>query len=59
LLERSVDDLDLRRRLDAADEERRRLTMVLADLRARSVTVTDLPLPAAPERRSWWRWGRS
>ena len=35
---------DLRRRLDVADEERRRLTMVLADTRA------------APPRRSWWRW---
>jgi len=43
---------DLRRRLDIADEERRRLTMVLADLRSAP--------PAAPAlaRRSWWRWRR-
>ena len=41
---------DLRRRLDIADEERRRLTMVLADLRAAPV--------AQPARRSWWRWGQ-
>ena len=40
---------DLRRRLDIADEERRRLTMVLADLR------TAPPAPPAPARR-WWRW---
>ena len=39
---------DLRRRLDAEAEERRRLTMVLADMRT-----------AAPaSRRAWWRWGR-
>jgi hypothetical protein len=38
---------DLRRRLDAEAEERRRLTMVLADMRA---------APALPRRRAWWRW---
>lgn len=38
---------DLRRRLDAEAEERRRLTAVLADMRA---------APTAPARRSWWRW---
>ena len=37
---------DLRRRLDVADEERRRLTMVLADTRA------------TPPRRAWWPWAR-
>jgi hypothetical protein len=37
---------DLRRRLDVADEERRRLTAVLADQRA------------APPRRAWWPWAR-
>jgi hypothetical protein len=36
---------DLRKRLDVADEERRRLTAILADGRA------------APSRR-WWRFGR-
>jgi hypothetical protein len=38
---------DLRRRLDAKAEERRRLTMVLADTRA---------APASVRRRAWWRW---
>ena len=37
---------DLRRRLDAEAEERRRLTAILADQRA------------APERRRWWPWTR-
>jgi hypothetical protein len=39
---------DLRRRLDTEAEERRRLTMVLADMRT---------APASPRRRGWWRWG--
>ena len=39
---------DLRRRLDAEAEERRRLTAVLTDLRA-------APPPA---RRRWWPWRR-
>jgi hypothetical protein len=38
---------DLRRQRDAEAEERRRLTAVLADMRA---------APPAPARRSWWRW---
>ena len=38
---------DLRRRLDAESEERRRLTAVLADQRA---------APLASARRSWWPW---
>ena len=38
---------DLRRRLDAEAEERRRLTMVLADMRT---------VPASSRRRGWWRW---
>ena len=42
---------DLRRRLDAESEERRRLTMVLADMRAAPV--------AQPARRSWWPWRRA
>ena len=42
---------DLRRRLDAEAEERRRLTAVLSDLRAAT------PPPAAAARR-WWPWGR-
>jgi len=37
---------DLRRRLDAEAEERRRLTALLTDNRA------------AVSRRSWWPWGR-
>lgn len=37
---------DLRRRLDAEAEERRRLTAVLADMRA------------APAPRRWWQWRR-
>jgi hypothetical protein len=49
LLERSVEDL--RRRLDAADEERRKLTLVLADMRSAT------PVPA-PARRWWWSWQR-
>ena len=43
--ERSLEDL--RRRLDAEAEERRRLTMVLADMRQAP--------PASPMRR-WWPW---
>jgi hypothetical protein len=43
---------DLRHRLNSADEERRRLTMVLADQRTPQPEA-----PAAPRRR-WWRWGR-
>jgi len=38
---------DLRRRLDASEEGRRRLTLMLAD--QRSIAL------AAP-RRSWWAW---
>jgi hypothetical protein len=45
VLEGVVDDL--RRRLDAESEERRRLTMVLADMRT-----------PAPMRRAWWPWAR-
>ena len=41
---------DLRRRLDASEEERRRLTLMLADQRAS---------PPAPARRSWWPWRRA
>ena len=40
---------DLRRRLDAEAEERRRLTAVLADQRAKSDAVPDTPLA----QRSW------
>ena len=45
---------DLRRRLDAEAEERRRLTMLLAD--QRSTPPTSAPLPPAPRR--WWNWRR-
>ena len=49
VLERANEDL--RRRLDAEAEERRRLTMVLADMRAAP--------PAEPSaRRSWLPWRR-
>ena len=40
---------DLRRRLDASDEERRKLTLMLADQRQ--------PAPVPP-RRTWWPWRR-
>ncbi len=45
LLQATIDDL--RRRLDAADEERRRLTMLLTDQRA--------PQDKAPSRGGYWR----
>ena len=48
LLERSVNDL--RRQLDAADEERRRLTMALSDLRAKNDNAVG-SAPTAPARR--------
>lgn len=48
-LERTIEDL--RRRLDASDEERRKLTLMLADQR-----VT--PPAVVPLRRSWWPWRR-
>jgi excisionase family DNA binding protein len=40
---------DLRRRLDAEAEERRKLTALLTDQR---------PKPEEPVRRSWWRFGK-
>ena len=40
---------DLRRRLDAEAEERRKLTALLTDQR---------PKPEEPARRSWWRFGK-
>jgi excisionase family DNA binding protein len=49
---------DLRRRLDAEAEERRRLTMVLADMRAAPASAPQPP-QAVPARRSWWPWRRS
>ncbi len=50
---------DLRRRLDAEAEERRRLTMLLADQRTTPSTPVANPAPdPVPMRRSWWRWGR-
>jgi hypothetical protein len=42
---------DLRRRLDAEAEERRRLTLMLADQRP--------PAPVSAPRRSWWPWRRA
>ena len=47
---------DLRRRLDAEAEERRRLTAILADQRAKPEPVAEPPTPA---RRQWWRWRRA
>jgi hypothetical protein len=47
--------VDLRRRLDDEAAERRRLTALLADLRAPQPQPTP---PVAPRRR-WWRLGRS
>jgi hypothetical protein len=52
---------DLRRRLDVADEERRRLTMVLADMRAAPPAPPPAPSAAAPvpaPSRRWWAWRR-
>jgi hypothetical protein len=46
---------DLRRRLDAEGEERRKLTAILTDQRAQQVTVTAATPPHA--KRSWWRFG--
>src|SRR3954453_2352148 len=48
---------DLRRRLDSTDEERRRLTMVLADLRDKPDAVSGVA-PTTPPRRSWLPWRR-
>ena len=45
---------DLRRRLDAEAEERRRLTMLLAD--QRSTPPASAPLLSALRR--WWNWRR-
>ena len=44
---------DLRRRLDAEAEERRKLTALLTDQREKAQES-----PPAPPRRSWWPWGR-
>ena len=41
---------DLRRRLDAEAEERRRLTAILADQRAAPAQIRN--------RRGWWPWRR-
>ena len=59
--ERTVEDL--RRRLDAEADERRRLTMVLADQHAAPVAVAapaSAPTASAPPpaRRSWLPWRR-
>ena len=48
---------DLRRRLDASEEERRRLTLVLADQRTAQPAPNPVPTPVPP-RRSWWLWLR-
>jgi len=47
---------DLRRRLDAEAEERRRLTALIAD---RSTAPAVLHLGPEPPRRSWWPWRRA
>lgn len=47
---------DLRRRLDAEGEERRKLTAILTDQRAQQVTVTEAT--PAPAKRRWWRIGK-
>jgi hypothetical protein len=50
---------DLRRRLDAEGEERRKLVAILTDERAQPI-VTPVPetQAAAPAKRSWWRIGK-
>lgn len=45
--------MDLRRRLDAESEERRRLTAVLM-----APPSAPPALPAAPHPRRWWPWAR-
>jgi hypothetical protein len=49
---------DLRRRLDVADEERRRLTAVLADQRAAPAPAPAALAPTAAPRRPWLLWRR-
>lgn len=46
---------DLRQRLDAEAQERRRLTAILADQRAKPEPAAE---PPAPPRRRWWPWRR-
>jgi len=46
---------DLRARLDAEAEERRRLSMILTDERiAPDLAPTPVPVEPAPQPRSWW-----
>jgi len=47
---------DLRRRLDAEGEERRRLTAILTDQRGQAIITP--PPETAPAKRSWWPFGR-
>lgn len=46
---------DLRRRLDASEEERRKVQMQLTTLLTDQRPVT---APEPPPRHSWWPWGR-
>lgn len=56
LNERLADEVsDLRARLDAEGEERRRLTALLAPQVDRPPTA---PQPSQVPRRSWWSWAR-
>ena len=48
---------DLRRRLDAEGEERRKLVAILTDQRAQPIISPAMQAPA-PVRRSWWRMGK-
>jgi hypothetical protein len=47
---------DLRQRLDAEAEERRRLTAILADQRTIHPTGSTVEPVPSPARRRWWRW---
>jgi hypothetical protein len=55
-LEGTIDDL--RRRLDAEAEERRRLTALLTDQRANPDVIVTLPPATAPKARRWSLFGR-
>jgi hypothetical protein len=47
---------DLRQRLDAEAEERRRLTAILADQRTVHPTGSTVEPVSSPARRRWWGW---
>ena len=46
---------DLRQRLDAEAEERRKLTMILTNVRHNTPPAAPAPVEPAPQPRSWWQ----